>query len=91
LNIYLAGIKVVQGILGQWDTVFEKGVNATNYIGDIFGTLGGTPDFGPYGHDDDQLAKRGPLKRTESVEDMVKRKIVARRGISVRAGSQGHV
>lgn len=46
-NIYLAGIKVVEGILGEWETVFEVGVNATNYVGDIFGSLGGTPDFGP--------------------------------------------
>ena len=48
-NIYLAGIKVVEGILGGWNSTFAKGVNATNYIGDIFGTLGGTPDFGPGG------------------------------------------
>ncbi|KAF2193351.1 NUP-domain-containing protein [Zopfia rhizophila CBS 207.26] len=34
LNIYVAGIKVVN-------------VKPTNYIGDIFGTLGRTPDFGP--------------------------------------------
>ena len=46
-NIYLAGVKVVEGILGAWNTTFEKGINATNYIGDIFGSLGGTPDFGP--------------------------------------------
>lgn len=46
-NIYLAGIKVVEGILGGWDTTFAAGVKATNYIGDIFGSLGGTPDFGP--------------------------------------------
>ena len=46
-NIYLAGVKVVEGILGGWNTTFEKGVNTTNYIGDIFGSLGGTPDFGP--------------------------------------------
>ena len=46
-NIYLAGVKVVEGILQGWETTFFKGVNATNYIGDIFGTLGGTPDFGP--------------------------------------------
>ncbi|MCJ1455363.1 hypothetical protein MMC28_005718 [Mycoblastus sanguinarius] len=47
MNIYLAGIKVVEGILDGWDNVFEKGVPATNYIGDIFGSLGGIPDFGP--------------------------------------------
>ena len=46
-NIYLAGVKVVEGILQGWETTFFKGVNATNYIGDIFGTLGGTPNFGP--------------------------------------------
>jgi purine nucleoside permease len=46
-NIYAAGIKVVEGILKEWNTTFGKGVKPTNYIGDIFGTLGGTPDFGP--------------------------------------------
>ena len=46
-NIYLAGIKVVEGILGEWDSLFKKGVPAGNYIGDIFGSLGGKPDFGP--------------------------------------------
>ena len=46
-NIYLAGIKVVEGILSEWDSTFEKGIPATNYIGDIFGSLGGMPDFGP--------------------------------------------
>ncbi|KAJ9267829.1 hypothetical protein DTO195F2_163 [Paecilomyces variotii] len=46
-NIYAAGIKVVEGILNGWNATFAKGVKPTNYIGDIFGTLGGTPDFGP--------------------------------------------
>ncbi len=46
-NIYLAGVKVVEGILRGWGPLFEKGINATNYVGDIFGTLGGKPDFGP--------------------------------------------
>ncbi|KAF1951347.1 purine nucleoside permease, partial [Byssothecium circinans] len=46
-NIYLAGVKVVEGILEGWDGVFEKGVEPTNYVGDIFGSIGGTPDFGP--------------------------------------------
>ncbi|KAJ5483847.1 Purine nucleoside permease [Penicillium diatomitis] len=46
-NIYRAGIKVVQGILNDWNTTFAEGVKPTNYIGDIFGTLGGEPDFGP--------------------------------------------
>jgi purine nucleoside permease len=46
-NIYLAGVQVVEGILKGWNKTFGKGVKPTNYIGDIFGTLGGTPDFGP--------------------------------------------
>lgn len=45
-NIYLAGIKVVEGILDGWDSTFESGIKPTNYIGDIFNSLGGTPDFG---------------------------------------------
>ncbi|KAJ7850038.1 NUP-domain-containing protein [Mycena olivaceomarginata] len=46
LNLHLAGVKVVQGILGEWDSRFAKGIKAKNYIGDVFGTLGGSPDFG---------------------------------------------
>lgn len=49
-NLYLAGIKVVEGILQGWNSTFGAGVNATNYVGDIFGTLGGQPDFGPYAY-----------------------------------------
>lgn len=46
-NIYIAGNPVVKGILAGWGKTFEAGVKPKNYIGDIFGTLGGTPDFGP--------------------------------------------
>lgn len=46
-NIYLAGVEIVKGILTDWDCTFDKGVEATNYLGDIFGSLGGKPDFGP--------------------------------------------
>lgn len=35
-NIYLAGVKVVEGILGAWNGTFAGGVNATNYIGMFF-------------------------------------------------------
>ena len=61
-NIYLAGIKVVEGILTHWNTTFEKGIKPTNYIGDIFGTLGGMPDFGPgseFGDNPVGMKKRG--------------------------------
>ncbi|KAF2669932.1 purine nucleoside permease [Microthyrium microscopicum] len=46
-NLYLAGVKIVEGILDGWDTTFKAGVKPSNYIGDIFGSLGGTPDYGP--------------------------------------------
>lgn len=44
-NIYHAGIEVVRGIVGDWAT-FAHGVEADNYVGDIFGSLGAEPDFG---------------------------------------------
>lgn len=56
-NIYLAGIHVVQGILDGWDSTFATGMNATNYIGDIFGSLGGTPDFGPYAYNNSEYTQ----------------------------------
>ena len=59
-NIYLAGIKVVMGILTQWENVFFEGVKSGNYVGDIFGTLGGTPDFGPGGQfNNNPVVRRG--------------------------------
>lgn len=33
-NIYLAGIKVVEGILEGWNSTFAHGVNASNYVGE---------------------------------------------------------
>ncbi|KAJ7927577.1 purine nucleoside permease [Mycena leptocephala] len=47
LNLHLAGVKVVMGIVSEWNTKFAHGVKPTNYIGDVFGSLGGEPDFGP--------------------------------------------
>ncbi|KAL4808286.1 purine nucleoside permease [Aspergillus unguis] len=46
-NLYRAGIRVIEGILGGWDEKFGKGVKPSNYVGDVFGSLGGEPDFGP--------------------------------------------
>ncbi|KAF7316197.1 WD-REPEATS-REGION domain-containing protein [Mycena indigotica] len=49
MNLYLVGIKVVEGIISQWDGRFAAGVKPMNYIGDVFGSLVGDiqPDFGP--------------------------------------------
>ncbi|APA12477.1 hypothetical protein sscle_09g072470 [Sclerotinia sclerotiorum 1980 UF-70] len=63
-NIYLAGIKVVEGILGGWNSTFAAGVEATNYVGDILGTLGGQPEFGPAPVNQKRgLKKRRSMKR----------------------------
>lgn len=72
-NIYTAGIEIIKGILQDWDHTFSSGIPADNYIGDIFGSLGGHPDFGfgsltdgkpipPYGMRD-SLAKREMQRR----------------------------
>ncbi|KAI1771240.1 putative purine nucleoside permease [Hypoxylon cercidicola] len=45
-NLYLAGVEIVEGIVAAWNTTYNEGIAPINYIGDIFGTLGGEPDFG---------------------------------------------
>lgn len=40
---------IVSGILDGWDATFATGIAAQNYVGDILGSLGGTPDFGTPG------------------------------------------
>ncbi|CZT16051.1 related to purine nucleoside permease [Ramularia collo-cygni] len=63
-NIYLAGREIIGEILGGWNETFAKGIKATNYIGNIFGTLGGTPDFGPYTYDNTPDFKRSVKRST---------------------------
>jgi purine nucleoside permease len=46
-NLHLAGVKVVQSIITDWRRTFRDGIKAPNYVGDILGTLGGEPDYGP--------------------------------------------
>ncbi|KAJ5156916.1 Purine nucleoside permease [Penicillium canariense] len=70
-NIYRAGIQVVQGILRGWDATFAKGIKPRNYIGDIFGTLGGEPDFGPGSAQ--ALVDSGAFKK-RSVNDRLRRR-----------------
>lgn len=47
-NLVIAGTPILHDIIHNWETVYEKGHRyaAENYQGDIYGTLGGTPDFG---------------------------------------------
>ena len=53
---------MVEGILTEWESTFKKGIKATNYIGDIFGSLGGVPDFGPGSMFNDNPVKKRSLK-----------------------------
>ncbi|RYP62882.1 hypothetical protein DL771_009531 [Monosporascus sp. 5C6A] len=48
-NLYRAGVEIVRGIVDEWNCTYKAGVRPTNYVGDIFGSLGGEPDFGPGG------------------------------------------
>ncbi|CAL3970465.1 unnamed protein product [Diplocarpon coronariae] len=66
-NIYLAGTPVIKGILGAWEKTFQKGVRPGNYIGDIYGTLGGVPDFGPGSEFDPEIGQ--PERREEPIRD----------------------
>ena len=68
-NIYLAGIKVVEGILDGWDSTFEAGMAPGNYIGDMFATLGGTPDFGLPA---EFITKRSVNMKTQDVKGNVR-------------------
>ncbi|CAI7594570.1 unnamed protein product [Penicillium glandicola] len=71
-NLYIAGIKVVEGILNGWDATFAAGVKANNYVGDIFGSLGGTPDFGP---GREQALIDGGFYEKRSVQNRFKRRV----------------
>ncbi|KAI0020743.1 purine nucleoside permease [Xylariomycetidae sp. FL0641] len=62
-NMYRAGIEIVDGILDGWHDTFEKGLAPTNYVGDILGTLGGTPDFGTGSVFDGFEDEAAPAKR----------------------------
>ncbi|KAK2608534.1 hypothetical protein QQS21_002880 [Conoideocrella luteorostrata] len=45
-NVYNAGVEIVKGIVSDWNCTYKRGIKPSNYIGDIFGSLGGEPDFG---------------------------------------------
>ncbi|KAJ6521200.1 purine nucleoside permease [Mycena vulgaris] len=38
-NLYVAGVKVVELILGEWEDTFERGVWPSNRVGDVFRAL----------------------------------------------------
>lgn len=53
-NLVNAGFPVVKDILDNWDSVYADGetYKPDNYVGDIYGTLGGNPDFGSKSFDE---------------------------------------
>ena len=85
INIYRAGVKVVEGIVKGWNSTFEKGVTPTNYVGDIWGTLGGQPDFGP-GSIFGGTGEKGPAVGKRSLKDWGRERAVVR-GRAAGAGA----
>lgn len=69
-NIPAAGVPVVLGIIVGWEWTFKHGIKPANYIGDIFGSLGGTPDFGPgsifEGQSDAPVIRRSLRRRSRA-------------------------
>lgn len=47
-NLVNAGFPFIHDVLTNWENVYESGetYEADNYVGDIFGSVGGKPDFG---------------------------------------------
>lgn len=46
-NVYTAVVSIIKDIVYNWDEVYLNGTSAENYLGDVYGSLGGKPDFGP--------------------------------------------
>lgn len=73
-NLFNVGIHVIEGIIKDWNCTFGPGIAPSNYVGDIFGSLGGEPDFGygsitggervlPNGGSGEMVSLRGPPSR----------------------------
>lgn len=82
-NLGKAGVEIVRGILQGWEQTFQEGMKPTNYIGDIFGSLGGQPDFGPgsqtngTGYSAASVKRRAHMRRTSGYRgaSVVRRRI----------------
>ncbi|KAM3416004.1 hypothetical protein BST61_g9492 [Cercospora zeina] len=47
-NLYLVGHEIVKHILDEWSSTFEEGLLPGNYVGDLLGSLGGSPSYGQH-------------------------------------------
>lgn len=84
-NIYYAGVEIVKGVLDGWNCTFKDGVNATNYIGDVFGSLGGEPDFGPGSiTDGNGVLPAGATGDLEKRGDGSSRSVKAKRAVDMK-------
>lgn len=66
-NSYHAGMSIARGILQGWECVFKEGIKPNHYIGDILGSLGGTPDFGLGSRTGEQRVQPGGDMRAAEV------------------------
>ncbi|KZF22833.1 purine nucleoside permease [Xylona heveae TC161] len=48
-NLFAVGSTFINDLVANWHSTYKHGVKTQNYVGDVCGYLGGTPDFGP-GH-----------------------------------------
>ncbi|PHH73014.1 hypothetical protein CDD82_5692 [Ophiocordyceps australis] len=78
-NMFNAGIQIVAGILANWNCSFAAGLAPDNYIGDIFGSLGGHPDFGLGSITDGRRVEPVQRRRYRQASDLAKREM-GRRG-----------
>ncbi|KAF7543874.1 hypothetical protein G7Z17_g10387 [Cylindrodendrum hubeiense] len=73
-NIFLAGSLIIKGIIEDWDCTFREGISTENYIGDIFGSLGGKPDFGFGSITNEERVAPGGINGNLATREMDRRK-----------------
>ncbi|CZT24341.1 uncharacterized protein RCC_10064 [Ramularia collo-cygni] len=54
-NLFSVGQVIVDEILEQWASTFEDGLQPENYVGDLLGSLGGSPSYGPHRSAEEQV------------------------------------
>lgn len=86
-NIYYAGVEIAKGVLSEWNCTYKDGVQPSNYIGDVFGSLGGEPDFGPGSITQGMgVLAEGKTGDLEARDAGLVGSAVSRRGAAVRRG-----
>ncbi|KAH6877172.1 purine nucleoside permease-domain-containing protein [Thelonectria olida] len=81
-NIYLAGSRIIKGIIDDWNCTYKDGVAAENYVGDIFGSLGGQPDFGYGSITNEGRVAPGGVDQDLAAREMNRRKLLTNKPAS---------